>query len=284
MSDNTHRIALITDSTADLPPELAERYGIIVLPLYVVWGDDTLRDGVDISKAAFYERIGRDAEHPKTSQPTPADYEPLIRACGCEEALIITISGALSGTLNSAVQAAQAAPVPVRVEDSRSVSMGLGWQVLAAARARAAGGDVDAMVAAARAVRVSQRTFFTVDTLEYLHRGGRIGGAAKFLGTVLQLKPVLAVDSSTGRVEAVERARTRRKALKRVVEITFEGIDCSRPVHVAVMHAAALEDAHVLLDDVMGRCTPAEHLIGELGPVLGVHGGPGLVGMCVYTE
>lgn len=284
MSENTQRIALITDSTADIPAEIAERYDIMVQPLYVVWGGETLRDGVDISKAAFYERIGRDAEHPKTSQPMPADFAELIRACGCQEALIITISGELSGTLNSAVQAAQSAEVPVRVEDSRSTSMGLGWQVLAAARAREAGGDVDAMVAAARAVRASQRTFFAVETLEYLHRGGRIGGAAKFLGTVLQLKPVLAVDSSTGRVEAVERARTRRRALKRVVDITFEGINCSRPVRVAVMHAAALEDAHVLLDDVMGRCTPAEHLIGELGPVLGIHGGPGLVGMCVYTE
>jgi len=284
MSYNTHRIALITDSTADIPPKLAERHGIIVLPLYVLWGGDTLRDGVDISNTAFYERIGRDSDHPKTSQPTPVDFERLLCDCGCEEALIITISGELSGTLNSAVQAAQSAGIPVRIEDSRSVSMGLGWQVLAAARVREAGGDVDAMVAAARAVRGTQRNFFTVDTLEYLHRGGRIGGAAKFLGTVLQLKPVLAVDSGTGRIEAVERARTRRRALKRVVEITLEGIDCSRPLRIAVMHAAAMDDAHVLLEEVMERCTPTEHLIGELGPVLGVHGGPGLVGMCVCIE
>lgn len=284
MSDNTHRIALITDSTADIPPELAEQYGIMVLPLYVVWGGKTLRDGLDITKAAFYERIVRDTEPPKTSQPTPIDFERLIRACGCEEALIITISGELSGTLNSAVQAAQMVDVPVRVEDSRSVSMGLGWQVLAAARARQAGGDVDAMVAAARAVRGSMRAIFTVDTLEYLHRGGRIGGAAKFLGTVLQLKPVLAMDSGTGRIEAVERARTRRKALKRIVELTLDGIDCTRPVRVAIMHTAAPDDAHALLEDVLTRCAPVEHLASELTPVLGAHGGPGLAGMCVYTE
>ena len=284
MSENTHRIALITDSTSDIPPELVERYGIFVQPLYVVWGDETLRADVDITKAQFYERIGRDPEHPKTSQPTPNDFTRVIEACGCQEALIITISGELSGTLNSAVQAAQMVETPVRAEDSRSVSMGLGWQVLAAARAREAGGDVDAMIAAARAVRAKQRTFFTVDTLEYLHRGGRIGGAAKFLGTVLQLKPVLAVDSGTGRIEAVERSRTRRKALKRVVEIAFEGIDLSRPVRVAIMHAAARDDADVLLEEALALCTPVEHLISELTPVLGVHGGPGLVGMCVYND
>ncbi len=284
MSENTHRVALITDSTADIPPEIAERHGIIVLPLYVLWGGDTLRDGVDISKAAFYERIGRDSDHPKTSQPTPVDFERLLRACDCEEALVITISGELSGTVNSAMQAAQTVGIPVHIEDSRSVSMGLGWQVVAAARAREAGGDMEDMIAAARAVRTSQRSVFTVDTLEYLHRGGRIGGATKFLGTVLDLKPVLAVDSSTGRVEAVERARTRRRAMKRVVEITLEGIDRSRPVHVAVMHAAALEDAQALLDEAMDRGTPAEHLVGELGPIIGIHGGPGLVGMCVYAE
>jgi DegV family protein with EDD domain len=284
MSENTHRIALITDSTADIPPELADKYGIIVQPLYVIWTGETLRDGVDITNAAFYERIARDPEHPKTSQPTPTDFSRLIRSCGCQEALIITISSELSGTANSAVQAAQIVEIPVRVEDSRSVSMGLGWQVLAAAHAREAGGDVDAMVSAARAVRDKQRTFFTVDTLEYLHRGGRIGGAAKFLGTLLQLKPVLAVDSSTGRIEAVERARTRRKALKRIVEITFEGIDLAQPVRVAIMHAAAREDAHALLDEALALCSPVEHLISELGPVLGVHGGPGLVGMCVYGE
>jgi len=284
MSENTHRVALITDSTADIPPELAAKYGIIVQPLYVVWSGETLRDGVDITNAAFYERIQRDPEHPKTSQPTPTDFSRLVLACGCQEALIITISAALSGTANSALQAAQVADIPVRVEDSRSVSMGLGWQVLAAAHAREAGGDLDAMVSAARAVRDKQRAIFTVDTLEFLHRGGRIGGAARFLGTVLQLKPVLAIDSATGRVEAVERARTRRKAVKRVIEIAFEGIEPSRPLHVAVVHAAASEDAKALLAEILAQRTPVEHLVGELGPVLGIHGGPGLVGICVYGE
>lgn len=284
MSKNSRRIALITDSTADIPPELVEQYGIIVQPLYVVWGNETLRDNVDITKGQFYERIGRDPEHPKTSQPTPNDFTQALEACDCEEALIITISGELSGTLNSALQAAQLVDIPVQAEDSRSVSMGLGWQVLAAARAREAGGDVEAMIAAARAVRARERTFFTVDTLEYLHRGGRIGAAAKFLGTVLQLKPVLAIDSSVGRVEAVERARTRRKALARVVEIVFEGIDPTQPVRVAVMHAAAREDAKALLDEILALNTPVEHIISEISPVLGVHGGPGLVGICAYNE
>jgi len=284
MSENRHKIALITDSTADLPAELADRYGIVVQPLYVIWGGQILRDGVDISRGAFYERIGRDAEHPKTSQPTPADFAQLLQRCGCQEALIITISSGLSGTYNSAQRAAEIAAARVHVEDSRSVSMGLGWQVLAAARVREAGGDLNAMIAAASEVRARQRTIFTVDTLEYLHRGGRIGGAAKFLGTVLQLKPVLAIDSNTARVEAIERVRTRRKALGRVIDIAFEGIDPSRPVRLAVMHAAAPGDAQVLLESSLACCTPIEQIVGELGPVLGIHGGPGVVGICVHNE
>jgi len=283
MSASTHRIALITDSTADIPPEWANRYGIIVVPLYVIWGDATYRDGIDIAKAEFYERIGQDSVHPKTSQPTPTDFSRVIAECGADEALIITISGSLSGTLNSAVQAREMANIPVHIEDSRSVSMGLGWQVLAAARAREAGGGVAEMRAAARAAREKQRTFFTVDTLEYLHRGGRIGGAAAFLGTLLQLKPVLAVDVTTGRVEAAERSRTRRRALKRVVELAFEGIDASAPVRVAVMHAAAAKDAALLLEELLALHALSEHLVCEMTPVLGVHGGPGLVGMCIVN-
>jgi DegV family protein with EDD domain len=284
MSVDTHRIALITDSTADIPPELLERYGILVLPLYVLWGEETYRDGVDISKAAFYERIARETEPPKTSQPTPMDFVRLIRACHCQEALIIPLSGALSGTVNAAMQAAQMVDIPVHVEDSRAISMALGWQVLAAARAREAGGVLEDMVAAARAARAAQRALFTVDTLEYLHRGGRIGGAAAFLGTVLQLKPVLRMDTTTGRVEAVERCRTRRKALKRICEIAFEGLDDSRPIRVAVLHAAAPDDMQILLDHVLARCTPTEWYTGDLTTVIGTHGGPGLVGMCLYSD
>lgn len=273
-------IVLMTDSTADLPPELMAKYDIQWVPLYVLWGDEQLRDGVDIDNATFYERIGTDPVHPKTSQPTPADFVEAIQALGAKEIVILTISSALSGTYTSAMAAKNALDIPVHVVDSLSCSMGLGWQVLAAARAREEGGDADAMIAAALAVRDTLSVHFTVDSLEYLYRGGRIGGAARLLGTALQLKPLLCVDSTTGRIDAVERTRTRRKAMGRVVEVTFEKIDCSKPIRASVMHATAPDDAQRLYNAVERAYHPVEMTICEIGPVLGTHGGPGLVGIC----
>jgi len=273
-------IALMTDSTADIPSELMAQYDIACMPLYVVWGDEVLRDGVDIDNAGFYARLQTDSIHPKTSQPTPGDFIEAIEATGAREVVIITVTGALSGTCASAEAACQAVDCLVHVLDSRSCSMGTGWQVLAAARAREAGGDAHDMLAAARAVRDSISVYFTVDTLEFLYRGGRIGGAAKLLGTALQLKPLLCVDTTTGTIDAVERTRTRRKAMRRVVDVTFEGLDLSRPIRASIVHASALDDAHKLYDMVESEYHPVEMTIAEIGPVLGTHGGPGVVGIC----
>ena len=202
MSVDTHRIALITDSTADIPPELLERYGILVLPLYVLWGEETYRDGVDISKAAFYERIARETEPPKTSQPTPMDFVRLIRACHCQEALIIPLSGALSGTVNAAMQASDGG-VPVHVEDSRAISMALGWQVLAARAGRRA---VAWRMVAAAAQAAQRPSLPWTRSVPAPRRADRWGGGV--LGTVLQLKPVLRMDTTTAAeaVSAVARA------------------------------------------------------------------------------
>lgn len=281
MSQERADIAIITDSTSDLPEEALARHGITVVPLYILWGGEQLREGVDIDHETFYRRIEGDPEHPSTSQPTPADFVRAIEATGARQVVIVTISSALSGTYNSATAAREHFPFPIRVIDSRSVSMGLGWQVLAAARARDEGQDLDGIVAAARRARESVRTYFTVATLEYLHRGGRIGGAARLLGTALQLKPLLAVDTGTGRIEAVERTRTRKRALARVVEIALQGLDRDRPLRVAAMHAAARADAEHLAAEVGSAAAVEELLIRELTPVLGTHGGPGLVGLAV---
>jgi len=282
MSERTegHDILLMTDSTSDIPPELMERYDIKHVPLYVLWGDEQLRDGVDIDNATFYSSITNDPIHPKTSQPTPADFVAAIKATGAREVVIITISSALSGTYTSAVAAQELLDIPVHVFDSLSTSMGLGWQVLAAARAREEGADAAGMLAAASAVQGTVSVHFTVDSLEYLYRGGRIGGAAKLLGTALQLKPLLCIDPADGRIDAVERTRTRRKAMRRVVEVTMEKVDCSKPVRVGLMHASAPEDAKKLYDVIQRIYSPVEMTISEIGPVLGTHGGPGLVGVC----
>jgi DegV family protein with EDD domain len=143
---------------------------------------------------------------------------------------------------------------------------------------------VEEIIAAADRVREGLSLLLTVDTLEYLHRGGRIGGAAKLLGSVIQLKPLLGINHATGTLEAVEKIRTRGKALQRVVEETFQRVDPGRPMRVAIVHAAAPEDAQHLLEEVEGQYEPLEVIVTEITPVLGVHGGPGLVGICAYNE
>jgi DegV family protein with EDD domain len=277
-------IAIVTDSTCDIPPELLSTYGIATVPLYVLWGDDQLRDGVDIDQETFFSRLPDDPIHPKTSQPTPGDFVRVIEKQEAREVLIITLSKALSGTHESACQAREEVDVPVRVVDSCSLSMGLGWQVLAAARAREEGGDIEAMIAAADGVREKTSVFLTLDTLEYLHRGGRIGTVAKFLGSVVQLKPLLSVDHDEGVLEPVERIRTRRRALQRVVEATFSRVDPNQPTHAAVLHGAAPEDARALLHEVLKRCERVETVVSAITPVLGVHGGPGTVGIAAYND
>jgi DegV family protein with EDD domain len=249
----------------------------------VLWGDEQLVDGVDIDEESFFARLPDDPIHPKTSQPTPGDFVRALEPLDAQEILIITLSKALSGTHESACQARAEIDVPVHVVDSRSLSMGLGWQVLAAARAREEGADVEGMVAAAQRVRQRTSLLLTVDTLEYLHRGGRIGGAAKLLGSLVQLKPLLTVDQETGTLDALEKVRTRKRALSRMVEGTFSRVDPTRQAHIAVMHGAAPDDAQHLLHEVEERCQQAEILTSAITPVLGVHGGPGTVGIAAYN-
>jgi DegV family protein with EDD domain len=284
VTDGNQDVAIVTDSTCDIPAELLQQYDLTVVPLYVVWGDEQLRDGVDIDEDAFFARLPEDPIHPKTSQPTPGDFVRAIEGLEAPEVLVITLTKALSGTYESACQAAQEVDLPVHVIDSYSLSMGLGWQVLAAARAREQGADVEGMIAAAQRVREGMSLLLTVDTLEYLHRGGRIGSAAKLLGSVVQLKPLLEIDHTTGVLEPVEKIRTRKRALRRLVEESFQRIDPAKPIHAAVIHGASPEDARALLDQILERCERVEPLIAPITPVLGVHGGPGVVGIAAYSE
>jgi DegV family protein with EDD domain len=285
MSGKTDRVAIVTDSTCDIPAALAREHRIVVVPQCLVWGAEELRVGLDIGNDGFFARLSDDPIHPKTSQPTPTDFAEAIRGSGAREAVIITISRQLSGTFDSAHAAQDLVALPLHVVDSSSVSIGLGWQVLAAARARDRGGSIRDIMAAAEDVRGRiGRFFFTVDTLEFLHRGGRIGGAARLFGTALQLKPMLVLDHSTGRVEPGERTRTRARALRRIVDATFEQVDASRPLHVAVMHGAAPDDARLLIEEVRARCAPVELLTGEVSPIIGVHAGPGVIGIGAYND
>jgi DegV family protein with EDD domain len=282
-----HKIALITDSTCDLPRTLLRQYDIAVVPLSVIWGNEQLRDGVDIQPEAFYERLVRDPVYPTTSQPTPQDFLNVYESAerqGAEEIVVVTISSAMSGTYESAKLAAPIINIPVHVVDSRSNSMSLGWQVLAAARTREAGGDVAAMIAAANAARKTMAYIITLDTLEYLHKGGRIGGASAFIGTLLNFKPQITVNHETGKVEAGHRARTRQKALQALYDDFFAQLDTRKPMRIAVLHNAALPEAEAMAARVQAEFAPRELIISIVSPVLGVHTGPRAVALVGYTE
>jgi DegV family protein with EDD domain len=279
-------VALVTDSTASLPAEVAASRQITVVPLQVVIGATSYDEGVEGGATPEMLAEALHAWTPvSTSRPNPEEmlevYERLA-ADGASEIVSIHLSGELSGTFESAQLAARKASVPVLTVDSRQVGMGAGFAVLAAADVRDGGGDAAAMAAAARK-RVSTTTsLFYVDTLEYLRRGGRVGAAAAFVGSALAVKPLLRIDD--GRVVPFERVRTAGKALSRLEELAVDAAG-SAPVEVAVAHLASPERAATLAERLAERLAPGlegrpVHL-GEIGAVLGAHVGPGMVAVTV---
>jgi DegV family protein with EDD domain len=281
-----HKIALITDSGCDLPDETLRQYDIDMVPLYVIWGHEALRDRVEIGPGAFYRRLVSDPVHPSTSQPHPQDFLKAIERTqqkGADEVVIITISSGMSSTNDSAIQAQRMASCPVHVIDSKANSLSQGWEVLTAARTRDAGGSAQDIVAAAENVRQRLVTLLYVDTLEYLHRGGRIGRAAMWLGTALNLKPQLFVDHTTGKIEPGPRARSRNKALDSLYRAFFEQLDTDQPLHVGIVHGDTPEEAEVLAERIRREYNPAELMISITSPVMGVHTGPGAMALCGYS-
>lgn len=275
------RIALITDSTADLPPALIQERGIYVVPQNIIWGRETLKDGIDLDAERFYKRLAAESELPKTAQPTPTDYAELYQRIrhetGVEAIVNITISAELSGTYASAEQATRMVDFPVYVVDSRNVSMGEGLIVLKAAQARDAGASAAEVTQVARDMISRSNIIFTVNTLEYLHRGGRIGNAKWLLGTALSIKPILHVKN--GRIDALESVRTRRRALNRLVEVFSEQIDPAKPLWVGVVHGDAAEEAAAIKAEIVARWKPELLIDGTVGLAVGTHAGPGVVGM-----
>ncbi len=279
------RIAVVTDSTGDLPRDLAQQYGIHVMPQTLIMGRRTWRDGVDIQPDAFYRLLRSSPDFPSTSQATAGEFEVLFReaAQGVAGIVAVLVSGSLSGTINSALVAAANMPdVRIEVVDSRSASMQQGFIALAAGRTAAAGGDLEAVAGAARALVGRVYVFFVVDTLEYLHRGGRIGAATRLVGTMLNLKPVL--ELAGGVVQPVAKIRTRRKALDKLYELVAERVAPGDRLHMAVLHAAAPEEGEAVADEMEARFHPVEMIRCEGGPVIGAHVGPGTVGAAFYTE
>ncbi|MBL8102008.1 MAG: DegV family protein [Anaerolineales bacterium] len=281
------KIAIVTDSTSFLPAEYVKKHNITVAPQVLIWGEETFRDGVDIQPAEFYTRLKTAKTMPSTSQVSPASmqavFQPLIQQGF--EVLGIFVSSKLSGTIQSAVQAKEImgpAGEKVTIVDSLATSMALSLIALAAARAAEAGASLKDCVAAAEKTRENSGLFFAVDTLEFLHRGGRIGGAQRFIGSALNLKPILALKD--GRVEGVERIRTKSKAHDRVLELISEKVQGKSNIRIATLHANASEDAKALLERAAQQNNPVETIFAEVSPVVGTHAGPGTVGLAYSFE
>jgi EDD domain protein, DegV family len=282
-----YKIALVTDSTNDLPQSYREKYQVYVVPLTIVWGENQYLDGVELKAEDFYARLSSDATLPTTSQPTPKQflekYQEAV-ADGAQEIIVLTISSAMSGTIQSARTAAQDFSAPVHIIDSKSNSMSLGWQVLAAARERELGGTAEQIIAAVDQVRQGLHYHIILETIDYLFHGGRIAGAARFIGGLLHLKPQIRVNHETGAVEAGDIARTRAQAIDRLYTSFFKHFDGTRPLHIAVLHNAALEEAEALAEKIRAEFNPQELIITIVSPVLGVHTGPRALALCGYAE
>jgi len=275
-------VAVVTDSTAHLPEGFADRHSIVVVPLHVMIDGVSGLDGVEVGASAVAEAL---TQHRKvtTSLPTPAEFEATYRAAlrsGADAVVSVHLSRELSGTWNAAVRAAEAVGSErVRVVDSRTTAMGLGFAALHAATAATDGGDcVDVEAAAVLAAQRSQ-TLFVVETLEYLRRGGRIGAAAALLGTALSVKPVLRV--ADGRIQPMEKVRTMNRAMARLVEHAAETAG-DEAVELAVHHLGSPERAVELANRLEERLPNSQGcLVSEIGAVVGAHTGPGMLGVVV---
>ena len=282
---NSRKIVVVTDSSAYIPEQALGGLGIPVIPMWLIWGDDRFRDGVDIDPPTFYRRLQESTVFPTTSQPSAGEFEQFFRQAGADADAIVAvlITSKLSGTVASAHAArAQLPELDIRIVDSLSVSMGLGFVTLAAARAAAAGKALDEVVATAEAVRDRMNLLFVVDTLEYLHRGGRIGGAKWLVGTMLSIKPLLHIVDGT--IEPLAQVRTKRKATARLLEVVEEQLGGRQMAEVSVFDANSPEEGDAIAEQIKERFGVSTVYRTVLSPAIGVHGGPGTIGVVFYPD
>ena len=279
------KTAFVVDSTAYIPPDQVQQFDIKVIPQVLIWDDETLLDGVDIQPTAFYERLRESKTMPTTSQATIGAFKEVFAPLVDEgrPILAILISDKLSGTIQSAEQAKAEFPdAKIVIIDSEAAAMALGFQVLAAARGAREGKTFEEVAEIARQAKHQTGILLVVDTLEFLHRGGRIGGASRLIGTALSMKPVLELQD--GVLDVVERVRTRSKAQARLLDILEERINGRPKLRLAVLHAAAEQRARELLEIAAKRLNPVETVFSEVSPVVGTHVGPGTLGLCYSVE
>jgi DegV family protein with EDD domain len=274
-------VRLVTDSTCDIPPDLCGRYGVTVVPLTVHFGDESFRDRIDLDSETFFARLAKDPQLPHTAQPSPAAfgqvYEELLGQG--HEVLSVHVSARLSGAYNSAVlaRAGCSAPDSVTVIDSGWTSMCLGMAVLAGARAAQQGEGPAAVQATVEGVLARTDLLLFLDTLEYLHRGGRIGAARSLVGTLLSIKPLITI--KRGEVHPAGQVRTRARAIERLRQWVTEHPQVAA---FTVLHTVCPEDAHALFDDLRRSYPDAEAYLTEVGAVVATHVGPNAIGVALH--
>jgi DegV family protein with EDD domain len=279
-----HRIRIVTDSSCDLPGDVAVEHGVTIVPLSIRFGDDEYIDRVDLSTAEFWSKCLHSPKLPETAAPAPGQFETEFRrlaADGATGIVVISLSSALSATMQSAQLAARAVSsdigTDIRVLDSRSISLGVGTVALDCARQASSGASIDEIEAHALDLIGRTRVFGALDTLENLKKGGRIGNAQALLATALSIKPIIEV--SNGVVEQGGKQRTRSKALAFLVEKvkSYEGAI----ENLAVLHADCSDVDQFV--DMLRPFAPADIVVGEIGPVIGTHGGRGTIGVAFQT-
>ncbi len=276
-------IKIVTDSTADLSPELIKKLGITVVPLYVCFGKDVYRDREEINEDDFYQRLLQDPTHPTTTQPTPHDFAEVYRQLSSKADGIISIhvSEKLSGTCNSALQGKKLLEkeFPIEVIDSKTVSMALGLIVIAAATIAKTGNSLPQVAEDVKQVVSSVKLLVLFDTLKYLAKGGRIGKAKSLLGSVLSVRPMLTIKD--GEFMPVGQVRSRSKGIERLFDFAKDTADIE---DLAVVHSTTPDEAKSLAERISSTLSLKQVRIARLGPVLGVHGGPGVLAIALRRK
>jgi len=282
---NTASIGIVTDSTADVPLPLLQQYDIRVVPINIQFGRETYEENVGIDRATFLRWLD-EREMPTSSQPSPGRFTEAFQAlveAGYEQLLCVAITSKHSGTYQSAVLASSMMPqVKIEVWDSLAISMGTGFQVLAAARMAERGASVEAILRRLAEIRSGMRTYLTPATLRYLQKSGRVGTLSGVLASLLAVKPIIHVED--GALEVMGKVRTRSRALKRMEDLIVEDLAGARSVRVAVVHADAMEEAKWLREQLEAVLNCVETHVVDLACSLTVHGGPGVVGVLGYGE
>jgi len=277
-------VAILTDSTSYLPETVRDQYRITVIPLSLIWEEKTYADGVDITPEDFYNRLESSTSLPSTSQPSVAAFEAAFQDLLDQgrDILAILISSGISGTVHSAQQAKKLLDTDrIRVVDSKTAGMAAGLHIIAAARAAEAGESLAACAKTALFAQQQTDIVFAVDTLDYLHKGGRIGGAKRLLGSMLNIKPIL--EMRDGRIEPVDQVRTHKRALHRMIELTRDRSAEEEPLRMAIMHSNVPDQAKQLQETVEQFFSPEEIFLSGLSPVIGTHVGPGTLAIaCMH--